>query len=258
MKAVARIQAAFRGRQARATFFCKKNSAKRIQRVFRARNKLAFALQKRLHCVVQKFVPGQSVMCPILMKLIHNPVLNLCDGKTYERWALEGWANVNNSCPTTRKAPLQFVGLKKVATLVEALQHKLKEAYKQIETYSKKMDKIQVLHEKEVHMLEKIICNQKQIHKVLLKNIVENKSDELFRLKGFGLMRQCFRCSKNGRRLICGKCMKYKTSAKWSDQKKKEALFQHLFHVHNIDFGFLFHKYHYSDSQVLSVARANL
>lgn len=257
MSTLAHVQAVIRGCQTRKKISLKKKSAKIIQRVFRARNKSAFALRKRLHCVIQKLVPGQSVMCPILMKLIHNPVLNFCDGKVYERWALEGWANVNNTCPTTRK-PLQFIGLNKIIKLVHAMGYKLKEAYKQIEYYSKLTNKIQGLHQREVDMLEKIISNQKQENKLLLKNLVENQSDELFRLKGFGLMRECFRCSKNGSRLMCGKCMKYKTSAKWSDQKKMQALFQHLFNVHNIDFGFLFQKYHYSGAQVLSVAKANL
>ena len=115
-------------------------------------------------------MPGQSVMCPILLKLIRNPVLNICDGKVYERWALEEWANENNTCPTTRK-PLLFIGLERIAQTLELQQLQLKEAYHQFSNLSANLERIQYLHQKEVDMLENIIKNQTQMNKLWSKTL---------------------------------------------------------------------------------------
>lgn len=43
---------------------------------------------------------GNNVMCPILRKLMDNPVMT-CDGNTYDKVAIEKWLNENDTSPLT-------------------------------------------------------------------------------------------------------------------------------------------------------------
>lgn len=91
-------------------------AAKKIQAGFRACNRTAFALRKTLKLTTTKYVPGQSFSCPITRVPIADPVLNVCDGKLYEKQALDAWMFRSDVCPTTRRQPLEYVPLDSISS----------------------------------------------------------------------------------------------------------------------------------------------
>lgn len=182
----------------------------------------------------KKFVPGESTICPITMKVIEQPILNLCDNKVYEAAALETWKQLKNSCPTTRRQPLETCSVQAIAQVIQNKNEIIAQQNKR-----QKEDNAEILR------LKFELRRSIKKNKAMVAETIVQATDEKFRGTGYNFVTDFVKfCARKPRRLRCGQC-KYKTSKKWDLLKQKRALFDHILRVHGYDFRFLFNKYNY-------------
>ena len=129
----------------------------RIQRAYRGCNRVVFSLRKRNKYIVERFVPGKSLVCPITSDTISSPVINMCDGRLYEASALTKWRKTKNTCPTTRKSPLKYVSVHKVNVHIDGLQKQIVDLRKEVENL-RSLDKSAFFSHNRTHWQCKL-CN---------------------------------------------------------------------------------------------------
>ena len=119
------IQAIVRGNLTRKNFNERLHAVIKLQQVFRKCDKEKFSLRKRNAWLLRRCVPGGSDECPVTLQTIQTPVLNICDGKLYEKSSLLRLMQTETPrCPTTRR-PLEWCPVQKISQRFQNLQDRI-------------------------------------------------------------------------------------------------------------------------------------